>query len=290
VNRARLNAMNAENAQSQHRFQHSPLTPGINGSNPKYQFVPTFSRLDDQQQPPPPPPSQLHTRMDYNVKTSRRISAYPELESVTSVTGPPRGDHRPSSGSKHLSIPPPIKLSQDGSGANEHDRRYAAPLYSPTSDMFNLSLNPTSQPTPQAAYFDSRRNSGSISAPQTPTHQGPYPATLATPPGVKPVSTSSSPYHRRSHSHSYSLPPTPAYSDHSAIDLLATAAEYVQKSEEKRKRRASEQMILPPSTRAELRSVRSKSGSDAWGSVTEDVEEEEKQDEQFKPKSFRPWE
>ncbi|KAI9287596.1 homeobox domain-containing protein, partial [Umbelopsis sp. AD052] len=48
--------------------------------------------------------------------------------------------------------------------------------------------------------------------------------------------TSSSPYHRRSHSHSYSLPPTPAYSDHSAIDLLASAAEYVQKSEEKRKR------------------------------------------------------
>lgn len=281
--------MNAENAQSQHRFQHSPLTPGINGGNPKYQFVPTFSRLDDQ-------PSQLHTPMEFGVKASRRTSAYPELESSRSVTGPPMGDHSSiSGGPKHFSVPPPIKVSthqDDGaSAANEHDRRYATPLYSPTSDMFNLSLNPSSQPPHQAAYFDSQRNSGSISAPQTPTHQGPYPATLATPPGgMNPISTSSSPYHRRSHSHSYSLPPTPAYSDHSAIDLLASAAEYVQKSEEKRKRRASEQMVLPPLTRAELRSVRSKSGNDAWGSVTEDVEEEEKQDEQSRPRSFRPWE
>ncbi|KAG2187794.1 hypothetical protein INT44_005484 [Umbelopsis vinacea] len=279
VNRARLNAMNAENAQSQHRFQHSPLTPGINGSNPKYQFVPTFSRLDDQ-------PPQLHNATEYSVKAARRTSAYPELESPRSISGAPTGD--PRSGSKHLSIPPPIKLgSQEGA---EHDRRYATPLYSPTSDMFNLSLNPTPASSHQAAYFDSRRNSGSISAPQTPTHQGPYPATLATPPALNPISTSSSPYHRRSHSHSYSLPPTPAYSDHSAIDLLASAAEYVQKSEEKRKRRASEQMVLPPLSRAELRSVRSKSGNDAWGSVTEEVEEEEKQDEQARPRSFRPWE
>jgi hypothetical protein len=282
--------MTADNALSQHRFQHSHLTPGINGANPKYQFVPTFSRLDDQQHPSP----QLHTPMDFSSigsMAARRTSTYSDLESAG--VGPTLDEFRPSS--KHLSIPPPIKLSQQDGSMKERDPRHVAPLYSPTSDMFNLSLNPTSQPPPpyhQAAYFDSRRNSGSMSAPQTPTHQGSYPVTLATPPSLnpRPVSSSSSPYHRRSHSHSYSLPPTPAHSDHSAIDLLASAAEYVQKSEEKRKRRASEQMMLPPLTRSELRSVRSKSGSDIWGSVTEDVEEEEKQDEQSKPKSFRPWE
>ncbi|KAG2180897.1 hypothetical protein INT43_008477 [Umbelopsis isabellina] len=291
VNRARLNAMSAETAQSQHRFQHSPLTPGINGSNPKYQFVPTFSRLDDHQQQQQPP--QIHTPMDYHSAGSvatRRTSAYPDMESARNRTGHTM-DEGHSTGSKHLSIPPPIKVSQQDHTMKDSDHRHSTPLYSPTSDMFNLSLNPSSQQH-KSNYFDQRRHSGSMSAPQTPTHQGQYPPTLATPPGINPhpVSSTSSPYHRRSHSNSYSLPPTPAYSDHSAIDLLASAAEYVQKSEEKRKRRASEQMVLPSLTRAELRSVRSKSGSDIWGSVTEEVEEEEKQDERPKPKSFRPWE